>query len=51
MTKFSDFPVWIQAFFGASGAFLFTVCGAVLVFFLKAKAEKRKARSAAFLPG
>ena len=51
MTKFSDFPVWIQAFFGASGAFLFTVCGAVLVFFLKGESGKAKSAFGGFSSG
>ena len=42
MMNFSDFPVFIQAFFGAAGAFALTVLGAALVFFVNGENRKSK---------
>ena len=42
MTKFSELPVCLQAFFGALGAFVLTVLGAALVFVLKGENGKSK---------
>ncbi len=42
MTKFSGLPVYLQALFGALGAFLLTVFGAALVFVLKGENGKSK---------
>lgn len=44
MRSFSVFPVYLQALIGAFGAFLFTVFGAALVFFVKG--EKGKTQKA-----
>lgn len=42
MTKFFELPVYMQALFGAIGAFLLTVFGAALVFVLKGENGKSK---------
>ena len=42
MMNFSGFPVFIQAFFGAAGAFALTVLGAALVFFVNDENRKSK---------
>ena len=42
MMNFSEFPVFIQAFFGAAGAFALTVLGAALVFFVNGENRKSK---------
>lgn len=42
MMNFSGFPVFIQAFFGAAGAFALTVLGAALVFVVNGENRKSK---------
>ncbi len=42
MKNFSGFPVFIQAFFGAAGAFTLTVLGAALVFVVNGENGKSK---------
>ena len=51
MTKFSAFPVCIQALIGVFGAFLFTVAGAALVFFVKGENGKSKGAFDGFSSG
>lgn len=51
MTNFSLLPVWVQAFFGVSIAFLATVVGAAAIFFLKGVENGKKATFDGFSAG
>ena len=51
MMKFYAFPVCLQALIGILGAFLFTVAGAALVFFVKGENEKSKGAFDGFSSG